>query len=148
LKVQHLISQIGPTIMLAAGAGFAIASVLTLDLGSVRRMGAGAFPLLVGCVLVVLSLICLVQNGRHPMATDSADPLAVIGVVAGVSAFAFLSPILGVLPATAVAVFAAGSAIPKFAMRYRLLLAIGVALGVWLVFIEGLGMPFTAVRWP
>lgn len=147
MKYQNLVSQIGPFIMLAAGVGFSIAAVVSLDLGSFRRMGAGAFPLLVGGILVALSLICLIQNLRRPMATESADPLAVLGVVGGVAAFAFVSPLLGVLPATALAVFAAGSAIPNFALRYRLLLAAGVALGVWLIFIKGLGMPFSAFRW-
>ncbi|MCJ7870932.1 tripartite tricarboxylate transporter TctB family protein [Marinovum sp. 2_MG-2023] len=141
-----LITHLGPLIMLVAGLTFAFGAVASLDLGSFRRMGPGAFPLLVGALLAVLAAIGLVQNLRAPMATEKADPIAVLGVVAGVSAFAFLTPLLGVLPATAVAVFATGSAIPGFRWPLRAALAVGVAIGVWLIFVRGLGMPFVAIR--
>lgn len=143
---RRLISHLGPLIMLGAGLAFAFGAVATLDLGTPRRMGPGAYPLLVGGLLAILAAIGLVQNLRAPMETGKADPVAVLGVMAGVAAFAFFTPLLGVLPATAIAVFATGSAIPGFRWPFRLLLAIGVALGVWLIFVRGLGMPFIAVR--
>lgn len=148
MKTNALISQIGPLLMLAAGLGFAIGAALWLDLGSLRRMGPGAFPLLVGGILALLSLICLLQNVRRPLETKKPDPLAVIGICAAVAIFAFLSPRFGVLPATAIAVFAAGSVIPGFAWPYRLLLSLIVSGGVWLIFVQGLGMPLIAIRWP
>jgi len=143
-----LISLIGPLLMLAAGLAFAIGAVVTLDLGSFRRMGPGAFPMLVGGILAVLAVIGVVQALRSPMEAEKADPIAVLGVFAGVSAFAFLTPLFGVLPATAIAVFAIGSAIPGFHWPFRIALSLGVAIGVWLIFVQGLGMPFVAVRWP
>lgn len=146
MQQRDVISQIGPLIMLAAGLAFAFGAVATLDLGSFRRMGSGAFPLLVGGLLSVLAAIGLVQNLRAPLETAKADPVAVLGVVGGVAAFAFFTPVLGVLPATALAVFATGSAIPGFRWKMRLVLAVAVALGVWLIFVLGLGMPFIAIR--
>jgi len=148
MRRDTLISLIGPLVMLAAGLTFAIGSVATLDLGSFRRMGPGAFPMLVGGILTVLAIMSVLQGLRAPIETERADPIAVLGVFAGVSAFAFLTPLLGVLPATAIAVFATGSAIPGFRWLPRLALAIGVSVGVWLIFVQGLGMPFVAVRWP
>lgn len=148
MRRGELISQIGPLIMLAAGLAFFFGAIATLDLGSFRRMGPGAFPMLVGGILSVLAIIGLIRNLRVPMETERADPIAVLGVFAGVAAFAFLSPLLGVLPATAMAVFATGSAIPGFRWPYRLALAIAVAIGIWLIFVRGLGMPFVAIRWP
>jgi putative tricarboxylic transport membrane protein len=146
MRPKAMISQIGPLIMLAAGLAFAFGAVATLDLGSFRRMGSGAFPLLVGGLLSVLAAIGLVQNLRAPMETSKADPIAVLGVVGGVASFAFFTPWLGVLPATAIAVFATGSAIPDFRWPLRVALAVGVAAGVWLIFVRGLGMPFVAIR--
>jgi hypothetical protein len=143
-----LISQIGPLIMLAAGLVFFIGAIASLDLGTVRRMGPGAFPMLVGGILSGLAVIGLIQNLRAPMDTEPANPIAVLGVVAGVAAFAFLTPLLGVLPASAIAVFATGSAIPGFRWPYRLALALGVAVGIWLIFVQVLGMPFVPIRWP
>ena len=146
MRYRDLISQIGPLIMLGAGLAFAFGAVATLDLGSFRRMGSGAFPLLVGGLLSLLAAIGLVQNLRAPMETAKADAIAVLGVVAGVASFAFFTPHLGVLPATAIAVFATGSAIPGFRWPHRILLAVGVAIGVWLIFVRGLGMPFVPIR--
>jgi len=146
MRYRELISHIGPIIMLAAGLAFAFAAVSTLDLGSFRRMGSGAFPLLVGSLLALLAAAGLIQNLRTPMETNKADPIAVLGVVAGVAAFAFFTPVFGVLPATAIAVFATGSAIPGFLWPLRLILAVGVSIGVWLIFVLGLGMPFVAIR--
>ena len=148
MRHRALMSHIGPILMLAAGLGFSIGALTTLDLGSFRRMGPGAFPLLVGGLLTVLAGIGLIQNLRTPMASEAADPIAVVGVVGGVASFAILTPWLGVLPATAVAVFVTGSAIEGFRWPYRLALAVGVAIGVWLIFVRGLGMPFVAIRWP
>ena len=148
MRRSALISQIGPLIMLAAGLAFSIGSIVALDLGSFRRMGPGAFPLLVGGLLSVLAVIGLIQNLRAPLDTEAPDPIAVLGVFAGVAVFAFVTPIFGVIPATAIAVFATGSAIPGFRWPLRLALAAGVALGVWLIFVRGLGMPFVPLKWP
>ncbi|HKK30798.1 MAG TPA: tripartite tricarboxylate transporter TctB family protein, partial [Alphaproteobacteria bacterium] len=122
MRRDTLISLIGPLVMLAAGLTFAIGSVATLDLGSFRRMGPGAFPMLVGGILSVLAIMSVLQGLRTPVATERADPIAVLGVFAGVSAFAFLTPLLGVLPTTTIAVFATGSAIPGFRWLPRLAL--------------------------
>lgn len=146
MRAHRLISQIGPLIMLAAGLAFAFGAVATLDLGSLRRMGPGAFPMITGGLLALLAAIALVQNLRVPMPVERADPIAVMGVVGGVASFAFFTPLLGVLPATAVAVFVTGSAIPGFRWPHKLLLSVAVALAVWLIFVLGLGMPFTAIR--
>lgn len=144
--MRRLIPQIGPVLMLAAGLFFVLGALTALDLGSFRRMGPGAFPLLVGGLLCLLALIGLVQSLRQPLAPGRPDPMAVLGVVGGVAAFAFFTPLAGVLPATAVAVLATGSVIPGFRWRYRIALAIGVSLAVWLIFVLGLGIPFIAIR--
>lgn len=146
MRYGRLTSHLGPLIMLGAGLAFVFGAVTTLDLGSFRRMGPGAYPLIVGGLLAVLAAIGFVQNLRAPVETDAADPIAVLGVIAGVAAFAFLTPLLGVLPATAIAVFATGSAIPDFRWPFRVALAFGVAIGIWLIFVRGLGMPLVPIR--
>lgn len=132
--------------MLGAGLAFSVGALSTLDLGSMRRMGPGAFPLLVGSLLCVLALAGLVQNLRTPQETGRIDVISVLGVLAGGSSFAFFTPLLGVIPATAIAVFTTGSAIPGFRWQLRIVLAVGVAIAVWLIFARGLGMPFVAFQ--
>ncbi|MDB6179106.1 tripartite tricarboxylate transporter TctB family protein [Paracoccus sp. Z330] len=144
--MRHLISHAGPLIMLSAGLFFSVGAVTSLDLGSFRRMGPGAFPLLVGGLLCLLALIGLVQNLRHPLPVDHADPVAVLGVTGGVVGFALLTPLLGVLPATFIAVLTTAAVIPGFRWPMRLALAAGVAVGVWLIFVLCLGIPFTAIK--
>ena len=144
--MRRLTSHLGPILMLAAGLFFAIGALTALELGSFRRMGPGAFPLLVGALLSLLALIGLVQNLRAPVAMGRADPMAVLGVFGGVAAFAFFTPLTGVLPATACAVLVTASVIKGFRWPHRIALAAGVSVGVWLIFVKGLGIPFTAIR--
>lgn len=144
--MRGLIVHLGPILMLMAGLFFAIGAATSLDLGSFRRMGPGAFPLLVGGLLCLLSLVALVDGLRAPRDVRRGDPWAVLGVVGGVAAFAFLTPLTGVLPATAIAVIVTGLVIPEFRWPHRLILSVGVSAAVWLVFITGLGIPLVAIR--
>ncbi|MCI5111235.1 MAG: tripartite tricarboxylate transporter TctB family protein [Marivita sp.] len=143
---DRLISQIGPALMLLVGLGFVFGSVTTLELGSARRMGPGAFPAIVGALLSVLALITLVRNLRYPMGWDRPDPISVFAVAGGVAAFAFLTPLLGVLPAVIVSVLTTASAVPQFRWPGRVVLAFCVAGAVWLVFVKGLGIPLPTIR--
>lgn len=132
--------------MLLVGVAFVVGSITTLELGSARRMGPGAFPVLVGALLSVLALITLVRNFRYPMGWDHPDPISVAAVAGGVAAFAFLTPLLGVLPAVILSVLTTSSAVPKFRWPGRLVLAFCVAGAVWLVFVKGLGIPLPTIR--
>lgn len=143
---DRLISQVGPSLMLVVGLAFVFASVTTLDLGTARRMGPGAFPAIVGVILSALSVVTLIRNLRHPMGWDRPDPVSVLAVAGGVGAFAFLTPLLGVLPAVVVSVLTTASAVPQFHWRRRLILAACVSISVWLVFVKGLGIPLTTIR--
>lgn len=143
---DRLISQIGPALMLLVGLAFVFCSVTTLELGSARRMGPGAFPAIVGALLSLLALITLVRNLRYPMGWDQPDPISVLAVAGGVAAFAFLTPLLGVLPAVIVSVLTTASAVPQFRWPGRIVLAFCVAGAVWLVFVKGLGIPLPTIR--
>lgn len=143
---DRLISQVGPSLMLVVGLAFVFASVTTLDLGTARRMGPGAFPAIVGAILSALSVVTLIRNLRHPMGWDRPDPVSVLAVAGGVGAFALLTPLLGVLPAVVVSVLTTASAVPQFHWRGRLILAVCVSISVWLVFVKGLGIPLTTIR--
>jgi putative tricarboxylic transport membrane protein len=144
----RLISQIGPALMLVAGLAFVVGSIVTLDLGTARRMGPGAFPAVVGGLLSMLALVTLIRNVRHPMGWDHPDPISVLAVAGGVIAFAVLTPLLGVLPAVTVSVLTTSSAVPKFGWQGRIILAVCVSVAIWAVFVKGLGIPLTTLRWP
>ena len=143
---DRLISQVGPFLMLVVGLAFVCVSVTTLDLGTARRMGPGAFPALIGIILSALSVVTLIRNLRKPVGWDRPDPVSVLAVAGGVGAFAFLTPLLGVLPAVVVSVLTTSAAVPQFRLRGRLTLAVCVSVAVWVVFVKGLGIPLTTIR--
>ncbi len=143
---DRLISQVGPVLMLLVGLAFVVGSITTLELGSARRMGPGAFPALVGGLLSVLALVTLIRNVRQPMGWDQPDLISVLAVAGGVIAFAFLTPLLGVLPAVVVSVLTTSSAVPQFRWSGRIALAVCVSVAIWLVFVKGLGIPLTTIR--
>ena len=146
MRRDRLISQIGPALMLVAGLAFVAASVTTLDLGSARRMGPGAFPALVGGLLSALALVTLIQNARAPMGWDRPDPVSVLAVASGTAAFALFTPLLGVLPAVVVSVLTTASAVPQFRWPGRIILALCVSAAIWAIFVKGLGIPLTSIR--
>jgi putative tricarboxylic transport membrane protein len=144
----RLIALAGPALMLAAGLGFALGAVAALDLGSWRRMGPGAFPLIVGSLLALLALAALVRELGAPGEVARPDPRAVAGVAVGVAVFAFVTPLFGVLPGAALSVLGTSTVTGAPGWPARLALAAAVAVGVWAVFVAALGLPLDAVRWP
>jgi len=144
----RLIALLGPALMLAVGLGFALGAVTALDLGTVRRMGPGAFPLIVGGLLAALALVALIKEWRAPGEVTHPDPKAVAGVGAGVAVFAFVTPLFGVLPGAALSVLGTSVVTGALGWPARLALAAAVAVGVWGVFVAGLGLPLPALRWP
>lgn len=142
----RLTPQLGLIVMLAVALFFIGGSIWTLDLGTARRMGPGAFPLMVGALLAVLTLIVLIQNLQSALPWSAPDWLALATIGSGVAAFALLTPLLGVLPAVFLSVLFSSSANDDVTWLLRAVLALAVALGVWLIFIVGLQMPFVAIR--
>ena len=115
----RLTPQLGLIGILAAALFFIGGSIWTLDLGTARRMGPGAF---------------------------APDWLALATIGSGVAAFALLTPLLGVLPAVFLSVLFSSSANHDVTWLLRVVLALAVAIGVWVIFILGLQMPFVAIR--
>lgn len=148
MSAGRLIALVGPALMLAAGLGFAIGALAALDLGSVRRMGPGAFPLIVGGLLAVLALVALVREVHVTGDVARPDPKAVAGVGAGVAVFAFVTPLFGVLPGAALSVLGTSVVTGALSWTARLVLAASVAVGIWAIFVAGLGLPLDAMRWP
>lgn len=143
---QRLTGQLGLLAILAIALFFIVSALVTLDLGTARRMGPGAFPLMVGGLLAVLSMIVLIQNLRTEMSWSAPDWMALLTIGSGVAAFAFLTPVLGVLPAVFLSVLFSSSANREVTWLLRLCLAFAVAVGVWAIFLLGLQMPFVAIR--
>jgi hypothetical protein len=116
-------------------------------IGTAFRMGPGYFPLIINSALMLLSLVIISTSffGKvEPAPKLHLRPL--IFVLGGVVLFALLIIPLGlVLAATSlIAISRFGGWDVRF--RQTVLLCVGLTIGAVLVFIYGLGLPFSV--WP
>lgn len=146
MRLSALGARIGLGLMLLAGLGFALGGASWLELGTLRRMGPGYFPMLVGLCLALLAVLALALERRDPPPAEAGDPGAALAVAGSIAAFALGAVLLGVIPAAALSVVIASLIAPQLTLVQRAALGGIVAFGVWLVFIVALDMPLVAVR--
>lgn len=137
---------LGGAALALTGAGVAAVAALRLDVGTLRQMGPGFLPLVLGAVLTVLgAAIALGARGRvaPPLTIHWREAACVIG---GILLFAAGLPRLGLMPSTALLVLVASVPAPRAGLGWRLVLAAAVTLLTWAVFSAGLriGLPL----WP
>ncbi len=135
-------------LILLFGALFAAYAVVNYELGSVRRLGPGAFPMGVGVILIGLgALIALPALFRSGSFTRIAMRPS-IAVLAGLIAFAVTVRPLGLLPAIAALVVL--SSYGERQPNLKAIAGVCVVLSalVYGVFSVALGLPFTMLKWP
>jgi len=128
----------GVTVMLvgiyAASSGF------KWDFGSFRRIGPGAFPAVVGAVLIGLGLmICILETGDHDAPPPGINLRGLLFVIAGLGSFAILIRPAGMVPAVFACVLLASLADPKFKLRDALGVCVVMSVLSVGIFIWGLG---------
>ncbi|MFE3838194.1 tripartite tricarboxylate transporter TctB family protein [Pseudogemmobacter sonorensis] len=147
---QRPVAQTGNIAILALASGMVAWAGLGMELGTPRRLGPGAFPLLAGLCLMALSLASILIDLRRAAETTPgtlrADPLALLAVCGAMAAFAITTGLAGVLPGVALTAFIATLPAREMRLPARLLFALGTALVVWVVFFKLLGVPFIAIR--
>lgn len=133
-----------------ATLGLAVAAYAAghYDIGSLRRMGPGFFPVALGVLLAVLGLLITLPALRlHPK--TEPQPFAwreALGVIAALLLFGLLLNRLGLLATTALSVLIASAVAPRKGLGWRLVLAVAVSALTWVLFIRGLNM--TIPVWP
>ncbi len=116
------------------------------DLGTLRRMGPGFFPAILGALLAALGLIvALPALGRAGMPARVA-PRSAVAVLASIVIFGFGLPRLGLAGATAASVLVASLPAPQPGWTWRIVLMVAITLLTVLVFSVGLRM--TLPVWP
>ncbi|MCB1388110.1 MAG: tripartite tricarboxylate transporter TctB family protein [Rhodobacteraceae bacterium] len=129
-----------------ASGGYALAHY---RVGSAASMGPGFFPVVLGGALALLGVAVGIAGwlrGR-PGAPVVLKPRALLAVVAGVLAFAVAIRPLGFVPASFLLVVLSALADPASRPATIGLLAAGLTLLSWLIFVVGLGMPLAAFAW-
>jgi hypothetical protein len=125
----------------AAGvfAGWHAAS--SYNLGTIGYMGPGMFPAGVGFILAGLGLMILVPALFRTGAPPQVDWRAAAAVLASIAAFAAVARFFGLIPAAVALTILAVLADGRLGVFRTLLLALGLSLLAYLVFILGLGVP-------
>lgn len=127
-----------------AVAGYAAAHY---DLGTLRRMGPGFFPVVLGLVLAGLgALIAIPALGRPGEVRPFAWP-ETIGVVGALLLFGVLMNRLGIVATTALTVLIASAVAPRGGIVWRLVLMVVVTTLTWGLFIFGLNMSIPVWPW-
>lgn len=115
--------------------------------GSTTDMGAGFFPIILGCILFVIGAITLIRawgmedDGQPgPLRTIYWKGLALI--VGGIVLFAWLLPVLGLAIVLPVMLTLSALASARFELNVKsIALLIAFCVLCILLFIEGLGVP-------
>lgn len=141
---------IGGVLLMALGAFVAYYASTHYELGTLRRMGPGMFPTLLGYLLCVVGLLIAAPSLYRARSDAQGEPVewrSLITVGGALAAFALTVNKLGIIPAillmTAISAYADGRLRPL-----GILLLGGVLAGLAvLVFHVLLGTPFPLLRW-
>jgi hypothetical protein len=138
---------ISGVVLVGFGLWFAWTAYDDYSMGSLRRMGPGFFPAVLGWLVAgfgaVLLMPALLRRGELPV--PAMRPLGTI--IAGGLAFAFLIEPFGLIPATLTMVGIVAFAEARVWLLRTVVLAIALSVMAVAVFSVGLGIPIPAFRW-
>ncbi len=117
-----------------------------LEFGTARKLGPGAFPLMLAGVLALLGVVIVLKGIRNPAAHDFTLPWRGIVLIA-VAPILFGLTVRGVGLIAAIAMVVAVSAYSSRRMSLKLAVALIIGLTIFcvLVFHVGLGLPVKLV---
>jgi hypothetical protein len=121
-------------------------------LGSLRRMGPGFYPLMLGGVLAILSIGLILKGRFSPPFSEIIEEhrravVPILILCASLLSFVFATRYLGIIPATFILVFISCSVQRPFSFLKVFATALFLGLFVWIVFVRLFGIPFQLLRW-
>lgn len=125
---------------------FIIIEASGYQLGTLRSMGPGYFPTILGSIMVALGAMMIVtaQPGRVELTAERGQLRGMIFVAAAFSAFALTIESLGTIVAVSLAVFLSALGNRRTPLLVALVLAVATAVVSVLIFRVGLGLQFKA----
>jgi hypothetical protein len=112
-------------------------------MGSALRMGPGYFPNVLGGILILFGILLLAQGLLKPeRMTGSWSVRALTMLPLATIIFGVVMEHLGFIPALLILIFLSAFAGREFRLIEVSLLAIGLTVGSWALFIWGLGLPY------
>ena len=130
--------------LMFAGIGvLALTIARNYPMGSALRMGPGYFPNVLGGIMILFGIIMMAQGVLKPEKVGGAwsvRALAILPIATVI--FGTLMEHLGFIPALLILIFLSALAGREFRLVEVALLAIGLTVGSWALFIWGLGLPY------
>lgn len=157
MRVRNRADFLSGLLFIALGL-LGLVEALNYDMGTMRRMGAGYFPVILSTILAGLGLaIAVASLGWRRGTPDEADPeaglkisweavRAVIFVTAALALFALGLPRFGLVLAVMGLVVVSSFADPSLSWRETIVIAVVMAAIAVAVFRWGIGLPFPI--WP
>lgn len=125
------------------GGAFALGAA-DYGMGTMRRMGPGYFPVVLGCILCLMGLVLAGKAlwKQRPQAISRLYLRPLLALSASILTFAALIDEFGLIPACLACVLIAGLASAETRWRETICIAIGMTAFAALVFQQFLGLPF------
>lgn len=137
---------IGGALMMAGGVWFT-SHALNYNIGSLRRMGPGYFPVCIGILIAVFGLVLLLPALRRPGTMPVPEWRPLLWICAGIFAFTVMVERFGLVPATVALTLLAAMAENAPRPVTTVVLAAALSLIGVVIFTWGLGIPMPAFRW-
>lgn len=113
-----------------------------LGVGTPRRLGTGAFPVITGFILVVLSLVVIASDLRDTSDAERPDWISFVAIGAALAVFALTVGRIGLVPGAFLTTITASLPDPSLPVFGKIILAAVISLACWALFIGLIGLPF------
>lgn len=117
------------------------------SLGSIRNIGPGMMPFLIGLSLLIAAGFALLRSRRDTFQMAGVPVFRAGAVIGGVVLWGLTIDRLGLVPATVILMLMASLAYGPMRWRSTLIAIAGTTIGCVLVFIYGFKLPFDIVSW-
>lgn len=139
---------LGGALLVATGIGVTAVSLSSYSVGTLRRMGPGMFPSILGVILALLGVLIVIGGLRKQGHRPDIRIFSPIFVLGGVAAFAALVGPFGLIPAILGVTIISSLAELRIRPASLAMLCIALCLIAPIVFIYGLGLQISLARWP
>jgi hypothetical protein len=134
-------------LLIAIGVIAAVNANLSYNMGTLRHMGPGMFPAMLGWLLVGLGALVLLPALFRSGTLDKPEIRPLVTVCAAVTVFALTIRNLGIAPSIVATTLTACLADSKLGLIGSAILGVILAVFAVLIFIYGLGMPLQIINW-
>lgn len=143
-RTKSLLSGI---LVILVGLFFAIFGYLSYDLGTLRSMGPGMFPVSVAIIMVICGFIILFLNLSDEPEFVLPNARASLAILFAILCFAVSIQFFGLAPAVFSSVVVSTFAEKAFRPIYIFVLSTSLIALSYVIFYYGIGLPVPLFKW-